>query len=264
MGEIDRYFREGLKPQGGTVYEHRKNKKSAINESEQAYNNFEFVGYPDNMTLMINGKKVCTYTFNESKAYPFIIFNGQVYIGDKYSAHNQFVSKIPGTRGTRLPIIKGRIWAGAKVSEFNYSVVSFWGANTDENLKPYVYQVAEKLKVNPQKIVVVAKIGGFGNSEISRPVPLSRWDGTIHQLTSNEAYQQNLHMMNSKEKHDRTGNFRQTRDADIGRKLTNGKGKEMPVAKYRSMIYQESKKCLNLIITESQYKRLFCKRNANG
>jgi len=255
MGDIDRYFKEGIKPQGD-MYENRSTKKSLIKESSD----IEFTGYPDNMTLMIDGNKVCTYSFNDSKAYPFIIFNGQVYVGDNYHTHNQFVWSIPGTQRTQLPIVKGRIWVSAKVNEFNYSVVSFWGADTDEDLKPYVYQVAKKVKVNPAKIVVVAKIGQFGNNEISKPVPLSQWDGTIHQLTSNEAYQQNLHMMDSGEKHDRTGGFRQTRDAMIGRKLTNDKGEEMPMAKYRSMIQQEQKQHTNLIITESQYNRLFLQK----
>ena len=63
-------------------------------------------------------------------------------------------------------------------------------------------------------------------------------------------------MLDSNEKHKLTKDFRNTRDSRIGKKLTDNQGNEMPVAKYRSMIYQESVKRMNILITEEQYRRL--------
>ena len=247
---INKYFSEGIKLEASN----RKINEASEKDSVQ---DVEFVGYPDQMGLFINGKNVCNYSFQDSQAYPFIIFNGKLHIGEGYGVHKQMFGKIKDIKNTQQPIIKGRIWVGAKTNDFNYSVVSFWGSDTNEDLRPYVYQVAQKLKVNPSKIVVVAKIGSFGDRTISKPIPLSQWNGTIHQLTSNEVQHQNLHMMDSEEKFKRTGDFRKTRDEKLGKKMTNSRGEEMPMAKYRSMIYQESSNPVNVIITESQYKRLF-------
>jgi hypothetical protein len=209
------------------------------------------------MKMVVDDNEVYEYKFNNSKAYPFIIFNGNLYIGERYTVHNQLMPQIPGIQKTRQPIIKGRIWAGIKTDKFNYSLVSFWGGDTNEDLRPYVYELANKLKVNASKIVVVAKIGSFGDKDISMPVPLSQWNGTLHQLTSNEIYQKNLHMMDSGEKMKNTEGFRDIRGKKLGKKLTDSNGNEMPMAKYHSMIYQESRRPVTVTISESQYKRLF-------
>lgn len=240
MGEIDRYFSEGIRPQG------------KINESVGCnFDGVEFVGYPDDMDLWMDNYNVARYEFNDSKAYPFIIKDGKLYIGSKGGMHDAVRYE------NRLDVdakksIDGRIWTSAKYNLFNYAVVCFWGTENNENIKPYIYELAKRLKVNPEKIVVVSESGS--GKTISKPILLSYWDGRVHSLSKEEEEQKNIHMMGAKDKHDNTGDFRKSRDSKIGKKLTNDKGVEMPMAQYHNMIYQESK---NVFISESQYKRLF-------
>ena len=251
MGEIDRYFSEGLKPQGNTHYESKTKKGLVISESQ--YNRLfngtpEMYGCADSAELYINGIPVASYWYLDKTAYPFIICNNELYIGDKSETHGQFSWKILGHSEENS--ICGRIWVSAKTNEFNYSVILFWGnTQANENCKDKIYELADKLKVNPQKIMI-----GITNHDYIPIIPLSDWDGFVHKMSEKEQELRNLHLMNSIEKHDNTGDFRKSRDTKIGKKLTNDKGVEMPMAQYHNMIYQESK---NVFISESQYKRLF-------
>lgn len=238
MGEIDRYFSEGLKPQG------------KINESVGCnFDGVEFVGYPDNMDLIMGGRRVANYMYSDSKAYPFVIQDGKVYIGKNKETHEQVRAR-NGLSFDMATSIDGRIWTSAKYNLFNYAVVCFWGTQNSENVNPYVYEVAKKLKVDPNKIIII--YGDIDN--ISKAIKFSYWDGRVHSLSKEEEEQKNIHMMGAQDKHDNTGDFRKSRDSKIGKKLTNDKGVEMPMAQYHNMIYQESK---NVFISESQYKRLF-------
>lgn len=238
MGEIDRYFSEGIRPQG------------KINESVGGnFDYVEFIGYPDNMDLLMDGRVVANYNYRDSKAYPFVIYDDRLYIGKKSCTHDQLKCTYKLDFDFRNSI-DGRIWVSAKFKLFNYAVVCFWGSNYNGNVKPYIYELANKLKVNTNKIIVIS--GTI--DEMSKPVLLSDWDGNIHSLSKEEEEHKNIHMMGAKDKHDNTGKFRQSRDSKIGKKLTNDKGVEMPMAQYHNMIYQESK---NIVISESQYRRIF-------
>ena len=236
IADINRYFDEGIKLSGN------------INESID--NNVYLSGVCDNMNLIINGETVASYFFTDSTAYPFIIYEGKLYIGDCGETHSQLAVSCPVEIKDVNAGAYGRIWVKAKINEFNYAIVAFWGSDCPlENYKPYVYDVANKLKVNPNKIMVAVDYW----CEI-KMTPLSEWDGYIHKSTESEKEQRNLHMMNAGEKHNNTGDFRKTRDKKLGNKLTNDNGEEMPMAQYHNMIYQESK---NILVTEEQYNRLF-------
>ena len=242
MGEIDRYFREGVRPQG------------KINENvNNQLAGFSFDGLPDLMTLWHGDNAVAEYRYCDSTAHPFVIYQGKLYVGDNQETHEQVKGRIQGFEWDSESI-DGRIWVKAKSNEFNYAVVSFWGVNISINAKPYIYELADKLNVNPSKIVVVYEADSDLSGDMSEPVLLSDWNGNVHSLSQEEGEQRNIHMMNAKEKHDNTSNFRKSRDSKIGKKLTNDKGVEMPMAQYHNMIYQESK---NIVISESQYRRIF-------
>lgn len=226
------------------------NKDNKLNESKQ-FSNVRLVGMCDYMNLYVNNKKVASYNYEDSTAYPFIIYKNQLYIGDKGKAHNSMMRQIPHFRNYEDAIL-GRIWVSAKSNEFNYALVAFWGTNnTTVDCKPYVLEVAKSLKVNPNKIVVI--VGYEGEMNIQT---MQEWNGYAHEATEEEQQAQNLHMMNAKDKYDNTSDFRQTRDRKIGEKLSNDKGQEMPFAQYHNLIYQEGKKNKGIFVTEEQYKKL--------
>lgn len=243
ISDIDKFFSEGIRPQG-----------SGINESvHDNIDDIRLVGMCDLMSLMVNGRKVAKYSYEDSTAYPFAIFKGNLYIGESGWTHMQLAAREGlNVKDDYSSVACGRIWVKAKVNEFNHSVVSFWSeTGCDIDLKPYVYELARKLKVNSNKIVVA-----FGDINMLI-IPLSEWDGRIGNGTEEEKQHRNLHMMNAAEKHDNTGDFRNTRDKKVGNKLAGSDGKEMPMAQYHNMIYQEAK---NVVISKEQYDRLFeCK-----
>ena len=254
MGEIDRFFSEGISLMGS----------DGINESAGKDDDFKLYGYCDSLTLYKGGDVLARYDYKDSTAYPFIIYEGKILIGDCGETHGELYGKSVHKKWTDefdqdSRYAMGRIWVKAKRNEFNYAVVAFWGrgVSDDTDYKPYVYEIARKLKVNPGKIVISV-------SSVDEPstgyVPLSQWNGLVRVETDNERENRQLHMMGAREKHDNTGDFRNTRNKKIGQKLTNSKGEEMPMAQYHSMIYQEDKKQdskNNIVITESQYRRLF-------
>lgn len=261
MAEIDRYFDEGIKPQGDGYNESLKRRNVIISESQ--YQKFfgdsvEICGFPDDAELYINNEKVAEYKYSDSKAFPFIIFNNQLYIGEHGSTHSQllYANKVIDDESG----IYGRIWVGAKVNEFNHALVLFWGnINENEektNCKDKIYELTRKLKVNPDKVV----IGVEFKYRIFKLVPLNGWNGTVHEMSDNEKEALNIHLMNSDEKMKQTKGFRDLRDKKIGKKLTNDKGDEIPMAKYHNLIYQENFRNKNAIISEKQYKRFFVRK----
>ena len=252
MGEIDRYFNDGIKPQGNTYYESVKKKCLIISESQ--YNRL-FTGFPkmcgsaDSAALYINGINVADYYYLDKTAYPFIIHNDKLYIGEKSETHGQVSWNIVGYNIENS--LNGRIWVSPKTNDFNYSVVLFWGdTKSSENCKGKIYELADKLNVNPNKIM----IGITTDDGYISMTPLNEWDGFVHKISEKEQELRNLHLMNPKDKLNNTDKFRKSRDKKLGEKLTNNKGEEMPMAKYHNLIYQESK---NIKINNEQYKRLF-------
>lgn len=245
MGEIDRYFNEGIKPQGSSNMYESKN----INEETKV------IGFPDDFSVKLDDGQNVRYSYKDSKACPFLIQDGKLYIGDWGGTHDVLKSanNILNVRDNN--VIEGRIWVGAKNNDFNYAVISFWGFSGTENIncKPQVEELIKRLKVNPNKVVIIVSDYNF-NGANTRPIPLSQWDGRVAYRTEEENKQKEMHTMSAKDKHDNTKDFRKSRDKKIGEKLTNDKGEEMPMAKYYSMIYQEGKE---ILVSEDQFNRLF-------
>lgn len=253
MGEIDRYFSEGIRPQGGMIRE----------SVSRGFENVRLVGEPDDIYVIVNNIKVADYFYTDSKAYPFFIAKGKVFIGESGETHGQIKLRSKLLVSELTETVDGRIWVRAKSNEFNYVIVVFWGTSkTNENYKPYVEEVVRKLKVNPLKVVIASQLKSSpyddnNNMMMSQPILLQDWNGTIHQLTNMEQEKKNLHMMNAMDKHNNTDEFRKSRDKKIGKKLTNDKGEEMPMAKYHSLIYQENAKHKKIILSERQFKKIF-------
>ena len=242
IGEIDRYFDEGIKPSGKDFYESRKHLSLIITESQYRRifkESATMRGFADSAELLIDGDVVADYSFKDSTAYPFTIVGDNLYIGEKSSTHiqicaNNNISEFKG--------IHGRIWVSAKSEEFNHAIVLFWG-DVDENVSKYnykdkIYELANKLKVNPNKIVIGIDVNNDYSFKLE---PLSKWNGFIHTISSNEKGKKEMHLLNPIDKLKQTQGFRDVRDKKIGKKLTNRNDDEMPLAKYHNLIYQESK-----------------------
>lgn len=215
----------------------------------------EILGHPDSFTVKLGSGETIEYYYSDSKAYPFIIHNGKLHIGERGETHGVLKSIEHIPQGSGEEIVEGRIWVGAKSNDFNYAVVAFWGMAGigENNNKPQVEELVRKLKVNPNKVVIIVSDEDWSGM-LSTAIPLANWDGKVKFRTEEEERQKNLHMMSAEEKRKETGGFRKSRDKRIGEKLTNDKGEEMPMAKYHSMIYQEGKE---VIISEDQFNRLF-------
>lgn len=239
-----------IKPQG----------KVNENTNQMNLNDIVIKGYCDDLSIYCGDKLIAQYYYTDFQAYPFMIELGKgPYIGKKGWSHSDIYNSLYSLikKGMVLrktsKIVSGRIWVGAKANDFNYALVMFWGDETTENLKPYIEEIIEKCKVNPEKVVIGVP---FDDNEF-KPIPLSQWNGFIHHQSPQENNVRNLHLMNARDKSDNTSDFRNTVNKKIGQKLTNNKGVEMPLAKYHSLIYQESKERRNIIISESQQRRIF-------
>ena len=242
-------------------------------------------GDPDDFVL-IRGNETLGYChWNCDGAFPFIIANRKLYIGQESDGHwsigNQLIGKGDdeihnsdkygdGLENARDEALRklyrapdsaaGRIWREPKSmygqpnsEQIKTPVISFW---CDENgLKKVDLSVMDellgKLGIGKDNVLVVT-FDDNGHGEVSE---YGNWNPEIKQMGEKQKEIYALHLMNAKNKHNATSDFRATRDRKIGQKLTNDKGVEMPMAQYRSMLYQENKKKIK--ITESQYKRLF-------
>ena len=240
LGEIDRYFSEGIAPSGKDYYESKKKTGITITESQykRLFEQFgdggymKIIGTPDYFEIRLDDETI-QYNFHDYIAYPFLIYENRVYIGGSGDTHRYLLSKcdIDSTKD----YVSGRIWTSGKSEKFNHPIVTFWGSKSD-NVKGYVRDISNKLNVNPEDIMVIV---GFFNKD-PKNVPFSEWDGYLKPMSDEEKQAKNLHLMNSKDKLQKTSEFRNARDKKMGKKLTKANGEEMPLAKYHSLIYQES------------------------
>jgi hypothetical protein len=112
LGEIDRFFSEGIKLQGVGINESVDNGLNGVNG---AY----LDGMCDDMRLIINGKLAARYFYEDSTAYPFIISKEGLFIGDSGQTHGQLRLQVFKRINDEDDCVCGRIWVKAKVNDFN-------------------------------------------------------------------------------------------------------------------------------------------------
>jgi hypothetical protein len=195
IADIDRYFDDGIRPQEVNIHESKE------------INGLKLTGECDNLSLINadHSKQYATYHYSDSTAYPFIIFDNKLYIGRKRWTHYELAATIKKNNVTKENGIFGRIWVSAKINDFNYAVVVFWGSrNNAINCKSFIEELATKLKVNKNKIIIAL---GDSNGEKDM-IPFNEWNGIIHEATPQEDKKRNLHMMSAQDKYNNTKGFR--------------------------------------------------------
>ena len=238
----------------------------------------------------------CTY--NEEGAFPFILSNemGGFYVGKEGCAHSTIKCKNVGISASEFDRmlndaletndyeklervrnlwkeaqnssnslnqgISGRVYKGISDNysdtPFDYTLISFWGdlSGKDRYVNKSVMNKLLSYFNIPQDKVLIVQIG---SNYTGRLIPLKEWNNIVPGANKKQKEAYMMHLMKAQDKHDATAAFRLARDKKIGQKLTNSKGEEMPLAQYRSMIYQESKKRNNIIknvIKEYRIKKM--------
>ena len=247
---------------------------------------YNIEGRADVFNIYKNGEKIVRCTYWDKGAYPFIIANKNVYIGRESNTHSDVIVSLIGMTDDELTErmddaiksnnyqeiqilrklwekasklieddkrINGRIFTkiDAKIP-FNFSVISFWGGDKAKEIDNGLFQkLLRKFNISENNLLVAV----FDKGYEGKLIPYAEWSKSI---SENDDYQKQayaIHLMNSRDKRNATDDFRRVRDRKIGRKLTNDKGEEMPMAKYRSMVYAESKQPKTIILTEGQFNR---------
>ena len=198
---------------------------------------------------LFNGENSEYYDYMDDSAVPFVICNGEIYEGEGELNHLDIFIGLAGTDNwDDVSYLRkemeafddfelGRLWV-----EPELSVLSFWGY-CDKVDKQLTNIILDEYAVNHNNTVVVS----FNWENETVAIPYNEWDGSLTKMDDNVKAKYAIHLMNAKDKNNATGDFRKTRDRLIGKKLTNDKGVEMPVAQYRSMVYAEGKKIENII-----------------
>jgi len=249
-------------------------------------NNLDVRGVPDCFTIISGNTEIADCYYEKENAVPFIIANGKLYLGENGDGHWSVGNEIIGISYSEMydsekydeheiydletkrdkavtelcrsdkNYIAGRIW----INELNekYSIISFWGSevkNKSEINTNVINELLNKFGISKDFTIIVV----FDETDKGKIVKYTKWNLYIPKMGKNQKNAYELHLMNSKDKHAATEDFRKNRDKKIGRKLTNDKGVEMPVAQYRSMIYSEN---INRIIRN--VLKEYIDKNAKG
>ena len=224
-------------------------------------------------------QKVASCSFWDDGAYPFIIVNDNAYIGNERSTHSSVVVSNEGLSEEEFDKmmddamknddydemqrlndiweksmnsmdvdkhVAGRIFLTPKTNystSFRYQVISFWGdANKDRVIsKVAVEKIIKNFNVSENNLLVAVFTSG-ADGEL---VPYNEWKGSLSAMDDVQKQGRAIHLMNSRDKRNATDDFRRVRDRKIGRKLTNDKGEEMPMAKYRSLFPENKQYKIN-------------------
>ena len=182
-------------------------------------------GQPDEFDLIddYTGEVVGSFEYADEDAYPFIIANGKIKVGQESNAHADMGYKayksMPG-------FVTGRIW----LTFAHYAYITFWNEDEDVVIDTKLTdELLDYFSINHEDAIVVS----FDDNRLH---PYDSWCNTINAANDEQKEAHMLHMMNAQDKHDATSEFRVNRDANIGNKLGN-----MTVAQYKSMLYGESR-----------------------
>ena len=211
-------------------------------------------GDPDYFDIMSGSTYVGECNFDSDAAVPFVIGNGQLYIGDRGYGHN--TCNYPDNVRENENYAFGRLWFSInqharnnydEIPHFPYSILAFWYEDNEHIIDvKLVDKFLSKYLIDKSLVLV----SSFEKDDYGTLYPYSEWNFKIAKANKRQKKVRAIHLMNAQDKYDATSDFRTIRDRKIGKKLTNDKGVEMPVAQYRSMIYAENKKRQDRIIKE--------------
>ena len=220
-------------------------------------------GEPDYFNVFSSDTFVGSCTLWSRYAIPFVIANNKLYVGRRGYPHDSCGCEPEEIFDGNFAY--GRLWLevereyadkgrhnGTIGVGMPYSVLAFWYEDAphtiDVNL---VNEFLERCGVDKNQVLVAS----FENDGYGKIYPYSEWNFKTSQANERQKEVRAMHLMNANDKHNATAGFRATRDRKIGQKLTNGKGQEMPVAQYRSMIYGENiHRIIRNVLKEYIYK----------
>lgn len=205
----------------------------------------EYYSSPD--TICIDGKVM---TYDDYNVYPFIVVDGDLFIGDEGTTHNdvglQYVINYFNFDGFSdyierrdAKVIQFKADIGKGINDDTIKCGRYWA---DENVLSIWHP--EKLKEGELEFIVQELKYHFDINEMDLGFV---YEGDIIPYTNfvqDDDYEENekesemraIHLMNQQDKRDALKDFRQNRGEIQGQKL----GK-IPMAQYHNMIYQEGK-----------------------
>ena len=265
----------------GTVVINLRGDDNSQQEEKSNMDGLYICGKPDNFDIMIGDRVVAYCNYESYDAYPFIIANDKVYIGNEgeghwdigwqlidatpeeiqayYSSENTYeleckrdaaVAKLQQAKDYAA----GRIWLGAEPNDmFNdefedYVFISFW--DSWDKPKPVSARKIEELlsafRLDRNKIFI-ANIAN-DDSSYGRLIKYTGGDITLAKISQKQMNDYAIHLMNAKQKHDATSNFRAVRDKAIYAPREKAAG---TMAAYHNMVHSENiKKIVRNVLKE--------------
>lgn len=246
-------------------------------------NDLYIMGQPDYFEIYSGDTIIGYCDMDDEYALPFYLSDEKVYYGKNGDEHRSIGYDIIGVSpeyifslddGREIERLEkmrddaankvrngknalpGRIWTHVRISKsvklpFDISIISFWSYNSNINEKAdrnLIRQIINDVGVDENNLFI-AKFDddNYGQGVL---VKYANWDLYIPKMSDAQKNAYAIHLMNAKDKRNALTNFLRNRDRLIGKKLTNDKGVEMPVAQYRNMIYGENIKKQDRIIKE--------------
>lgn len=224
-------------------------------------------GEPDYFDIMSGDTYIGECNYESDDALPFVIANDQLYIGGSGYGHES--CDYPDDVRESGNYAFGRLWFCVnqypqsdyddddeyegdeeeyeEKPPFPYSILTFWYEDEEHTIDvKLVDELLAKYGIDKNLVLVAS----FEEDDYGTLYPYTEWNFKIAKSNERQKEVRAMHLMNAYNKHNATSDFRTIRDRKIGKKLTNDKGVEMPVAQYRSMIYGENKKRQDRIIKE--------------
>lgn len=239
-------------------------------------NDLYIIGLADNFDIYSGNTLIGCCNMDDEAALPFYLSDGKVYYGKNGDEHRSIgydiigispeyifsldneweIEKYEKMRDAAADKVRacknalpGRIWTHIRTSnnaQFNFSVMSFWGYNSEVNNKVdrnLIKQIIDHVGVDENNLFITKFDDKRDQGTL---VKYTEWNAYVPKMSDTQKKAYAIHLMKSKDKHNATSDFRTNRDRNIGKKLTNDKGQEMPVAQYRNIIYGENKKYMNM------------------
>ena len=214
-------------------------------------------GDPDYFDIMDKGSFVGSCDYDSENAVPFIIANGELHVGDYGMGHDEMGCNYETDEFSKSSdFAPGRLWLKInqrkKSADFPYSIISFWWGSEEHIVDSHlVDELLAKFHLDGELVLVAS----FEEKDYGKVYPYKEWSFKVSKANDSQKEVLAAHLMNAKNKHNATSDFRATRDRNIGKKLTNDKGVEMPVAQYMAMIRSENiKRIIRNVIKEYIHK----------
>ena len=216
-------------------------------------------GDPDYFDIYDGDTVVKGLNWRDEDALPFIFQGGKIYIGGSGRAHGSCRNPDDGLNDQTFAA--GRIWFPNN-NTFPYYVISFWYQDFERTIDTSLLdQFLARYNIDKDKVLVVS----FEDDDYSVVYKYNDWHFKTSKANEKQREHRAMHLMNANDKRDATYNFRKNRDSAQSKKLTNAAGdKQMTMAQYKNLIYQENKNMSKKLIrlTESDLHRII-RRSVN-